>query len=316
MGNVLEVRAREGDSVQAGQLLARVDDRTYSADRARAEQGVTEAKQGLEEAQRGLAAAEAQHQLARVTFQRFEQLAEQKSISRQEFDEVRARRDGAEAGVGAARARLEQAKAKLGQAEAAFAAAETLFANTRVVSPVSGRVIARHIDPGSLATPGLPLFTVEDTSRYRFDTRLDENALAVVRVGQKAEVALDHLAPEVIAGKITQVVPAIDPSSRTFQVKIALPRHPRVRSGQFGRARFQRGQRQAILVPASAIVERGQLRGVYAQEPDGVLHLRLITAGSRKDDRVEVLSGLAAGDTIVANPGDRNLEGKRAEVNP
>jgi RND family efflux transporter MFP subunit len=218
--------------------------------------------------------------------------------------------------VGAARARLEQAKAKVGQAEAAFAAAETLFAHTRVVSPVTGRVIARHIDPGSLATPGLPLFTVEDTSCYRFDTRLDENALAVVRVGQKAEVALDHLAPEVIAGKITQVVPAIDPASRTFQVKIALPRHPRVRSGQFGRARFQRGQRQAILVPASAIVERGQLLGVYTQEPDGTLHLRLITAGSRKDDRVEVLSGLAAGDKIVANPGDRNLEGKRAEVNP
>jgi multidrug efflux pump subunit AcrA (membrane-fusion protein) len=113
-----------------------------------------------------------------------------------------------------------------------------------------------------------------------------------------------------LTGKVVQIVPAADPSSRSFLVKVELPATPDIRSGLFGRARFQRGQRDALLVPRTAVVNRGQLQGVYVLGPDKLATLRYITLGKPDADRMEVLSGLQGGEQVVANPGDRELGGK------
>jgi membrane fusion protein, multidrug efflux system len=99
-------------------------------------------------------------------------------------------------------------------------------------------------------------------------------------------------------------------------VKLDLPAGPGLRSGLFGRARFPAGERQALLVPIAALVERGQLTAVYVVGADDVARLRLVTAGTRHADRVEILSGLAGGERIVVEGAPRVSDGARVAPGP
>ncbi|MFZ0795731.1 MAG: hypothetical protein WAM65_18340, partial [Candidatus Korobacteraceae bacterium] len=104
---------------------------------------------------------------------------------------------------------------------------------------------------------------------------------------------------------------AADPASRTFTVKLDLPPNPQIRSGLFGRARFPHGQREAILIPQTALLHRGQLDATYIVGKDAIANLRYVTLGKPDGADVEVLSGLDSGERIVAQPGDGELSGKR-----
>src|SRR5260370_17847966 len=109
----------------------------------------------------------------------------------------------------------------------------------------------------------MPMFTIEDTRSYRLEVAVDESDLRLVHVGQVSPVTIDALGNVPLSGKVVQIAPPADPASRTFLVKVELPAHPRLRSGPFGRARFPRGERPTLLVPHTALAERGQLQGVY-----------------------------------------------------
>jgi multidrug efflux pump subunit AcrA (membrane-fusion protein) len=110
---------------------------------------------------------------------------------------------------------------------------------------------------------------------------------------------------------VEQIVPAADPASRGFLVKIGLPPDAHLRSGLFGRARFLKGQRQTLLIPRSAIIEHGQLQGVYVIDANRMPGFRYVTLGKTTGQQVEVLSGLQDGETIVAAPGTREFAGKQ-----
>jgi hypothetical protein len=109
---------------------------------------------------------------------------------------------------------------------------------------------------------------------------------------------------------------AADPASRSFLVKIELPADVRFRSGLYGRAHFPRGKRSTLLIPRTAIVERGQLRGVYAIGADQIVQLQYVTLGNASGENMEVLSGLQDGERLVAAPGDRELGGKQIAPRP
>ena len=97
-------------------------------------------------------------------------------------------------------------------------------------------------------------------------------------------------------------------------MKIDLPTDTRLRSGLFGRAQFSRGERPALLIPRSAVVERGQLQGIYVLDQDQLASLRYVTLGKPSGAAIEVLSGLQNGERLVVKPGAVNLNGKRIEV--
>src|SRR5207249_7402965 len=104
--------------------------------------------------------------------------------------------------------------------------------------------------------------------------------------------------------------PAADSGSRSFLVKIELPADTRLRSGLFGRAQFSRGNRSSLLIPQTAVVERGQLQGVYVLDQNRIASLRYVTLGKSVGSAVEVLAGLQDGERMVANPGEVDLNGK------
>jgi RND family efflux transporter MFP subunit len=297
MGNIIEIRAQEGDRVASGQILASIDD---SQPRAAVEQATA----AVTAAEKEVSAADSSFALAEATLKRYQQLYEKKSVSPQEFDEIRARYLSAEA-------RREMARAGQSQTVAMLTQARTSLGYTQIRAPFAGVVTEKKAEAGTLASPGMPLFAVEDTRSYRLEAAVDESDIRLVRGGQTVPVLLDTLGNTDLSGKIVQILPAADPASHSFLVKIELHTDARLRSGLFGRARFSRGERSALLIPQAAMVERGQLQGVYVVDANGRAGLRYVTLGKTAGQQVEVLSGLQEGEKIVAAPGDRELGGKQ-----
>lgn len=302
MGSVNEVQVREGDRVAAGQVLALIADTESRA-------AVAKAAAAAVAAQKELSAAETQLTLADSTLRRYQQLYEKRSVSPQEFDEIKARYQTAQAA-------RESARAAQDQADAALTQARTTLSYTRIRAPFAGMITKKMADAGTLASPGVLLFTIEDTRRFRLEAALDERDMHLARIGEEVAVALDALGSRALPGKVVQVVPAADAASRTFLVKIDLPRDDRLRSGLFGRARFSRGMRPALLIPQSAVLERGQLREAVVVGEQNFAHLRYVTLGPVYGTDVEVLSGLQEGERFVAAPGARELEGKKIASRP
>ena len=299
-GTITEIRVREGDSVQEDQVLAVVDP-------AQSQAATYEAAAAAAAAEKEVSAAESDFKLAESTRKRYQQLYDKKSVSPQEFDEINARYQSAAA-------RLDLTRAKREQASAALAQSWISLSYTQIRAPFDGVITQKQAETGMLASPGMPIFTIEDTRKYRLEALVDENDIGVVHMGQRVPVALDALPNLAIPGKVAEIIPAVDPASRSFLVKIDLPANPRFRSGLFGRAHFSRGKCSAVLIPSSAVVLRGQLRGVYVIDAGQIAGLRYVTLGKAVGQQVEVLSGLEGGETIIAAPGDREFGGKRVEA--
>ena len=301
-GTITEVRVREGDRIRRGQILATVDQSVASAalDRAAANQAA---------AANELTAAESDLTLAESTLSRYQALVDKQIVSRQQFDEIKARRDSAVAHRDLARASQLQAKAMVSEARAALDF-------TRVLAPFDGIVTERKLDPGAMANAGQPILTVEDVSRYRLEVSVNENDLHFAHLHEHVPVSIDALGSDDLNATVTQIVPAADVASRTFIVKVELPPDKAMRSGLFGQARFSRGERSSMLIPQSAVFARGQLQGVYVLDQSGIASLRYVTLGRVTSAQVEVLAGLQSGERVVAKPGELDLAGKRIEAQP
>jgi RND family efflux transporter MFP subunit len=301
-GTITEVRVREGDRVRRGEVLALIDQAEPAAalDRALATQAA---------AANELTAAESDLQLAESTLARYQILFDKQIVARQQFDEVKARQQSALAHRDLARAAQLQAKAAVTEAKA-------VLDFTRVTAPFDGVVTERRLDPGAMASPGLAILTVEDVSRYRLEASVNENDLRYVRMGDRVPVSIDALGQTELIGRVVQIVPAADAASRTFIVKIELPGSNAIRSGLFGHAQFSRGEKDALLIPQSAVIERGQLRAAYVLDPSGLATLRYVTLGRTAGAQVEVLAGVQNGERVVAQPGEADLSGKRIEAQP
>jgi RND family efflux transporter MFP subunit len=299
MGNIVEIRASEGDRVQRGQVLAVIDDSQPRAalDRAMAANLA---------AQQEITASESDFTLAEATFKRYQTLFEKKSVSPQEFDEIKARYQ-------ASQARREMARAGQAEAKAAVQQARTSLSYTHIVAPFDGLVTEKRADVGALASPGMPIFTVEGLRRYRLEATVNESDLRYVRQGQQVLVLIHALGDRELKGKVVEIVPAADPASRSFLVKVELPSDLALRSGLFGRAQFARGERSALLIPRTAVIERGQLQGIYLLDQNNIVGLRYVTLGKPSAAQVEVLAGLQAGETLISDPGSRELSGKKVE---
>ncbi len=313
-----------GDRVTRGQVLFELDSgevlaRLQAAEAARSQavSGITEAMQAQEAARAGLSSAQAQERLANATYQRFEVLHQRGSVSPQEFDEVRSRRDAARGEVERAAAMLEsvrarqlQAEAGSGRAEAEIRQAQTFVGYTRVRAPFSGVVTAKLAEAGDLAAPGVPLARLETQEGYRLAVDVPESQLSSLRLGQQIQVQVPALDID-LAGKVSEIQPGGESASRTFRVKLDLPRHEALHSGLFGRLAIPLGQESILNIPETALVRRGQLDGVFVAGSDGIVRFRLLELGPRLNGRWAVLSGLTAGERIVAAPPDELADGRR-----
>jgi RND family efflux transporter MFP subunit len=234
------------------------------------------------------------------------------SVSQQEFDKSQARLASAGAGLEMAVAKRRQVEARRSQAEAAIAAARVALGYATLTAPFAGLVTERKADPGSLAMPGAPLLTLAREGNLRLEASIDESRLGLVRIGESVAVEIDGL-NRTVTGRVVEVAPMVDAATRSFVAKVDLPRLPGLWAGMFGRAAFAAGTRRVLLVPESAVFERGQIRAVHVLEGDAA-RLRLVTLGEARDQQREVLSGLAAGERIIVAPPPLLADGRRVAI--
>jgi RND family efflux transporter MFP subunit len=294
LGRVAAIAVREGERVEAGQTLARFEDRDLRAALDGARAAVTMAEAQLENAGAQLARMQGLHARGSVTEKNLE-------------DAVAAER--------VARAGLDQARAGLSSAEVMLSYAE-------VASPFAGWVTAKHTEVGDLVAPGQPMFTIEDLDPVKVVVNVPEGEVRHVEPGARAHLEVTASGDELEA-VVDRVVPTGDRRARTFEVQLAVPNpEGRLKSGMFARASFELGTTEAIWVPAEALVERGQLQGVFIVDEHGHARLRWVRTGEARDGAIEILSGLAGGERYVAEPPMRLVDGAiiegavRDEVTP
>jgi RND family efflux transporter MFP subunit len=274
MGRILEIRVAPGDRVQASQVLAVLDD--------------AELRSRLGQAQDHLASVQAQYQQAQTDFHRFQNLLERKVVPAREFDQVKAR--------------YETLQAQVQQARQAVQEAQAYFRYGKVVSPGNGFVAEKMVDVGDLATPGKPLFTIFDPRQMRLEAQVGEQFGPSLRPGGAVRIVIPSLNLE-LESAIDEIVAQAASASRTFLVKTPLPYRSDLRPGMFGRLWFDGRERQVLLIPGAAVRNIGQLETVQVAAPDGV-KIRQVKTGKRYGPDVEILSGLQAGEKIVAAAGE------------
>lgn len=326
VGTILAMHVREGSRVEAGQVLVELDDRDLAAQVRRANAAVAEGEAAVREVERAAAAAiaaraaaEAQRDLAASTLARYQQLLDRRSVAPHEFDQVAARQKATAADVARAAAEIEvlaakktQVQARIEGVRAEVAAAEIMRGYARIAAPMTGVVAAKHADVGTLAAPSVPLLTLEDARQFQLEASVPETQAAGLRLGASLPVAVEA-AGVAGPGRIVEIVPAADPVSRTVLVRFELAPLPRLASGQFGRAWFPGARREVLLVDAGAVVRRGQLTGVYVVGADRVARFRLVTTRESRPGSVEVLSGLAPGESVVLGGVERVTDGAAVE---
>jgi multidrug efflux system membrane fusion protein len=285
MGRIDAVTVREGDRVQKGQLLAGLERRDLEA--------------AVDQAVAAVAMAEAQRENAAAQLRRMQMLLERGSTTEKSLEDA------------TARARVTTAAAE--QAKANLAAAEVMLSYSEIRSPISGWIAAKLAEVGDMTAPGVPLFVIEDLSRVKISVAVPGSDVVDLKAGDRGRVTVDVF-DATWSAEIARILPAGDPQSRTFEVQLVLDNPDgKLRSGMFARAVFEHGVRHALLVPANAVVERGQLRGLFVLDEQDRARLRWVRLGRREHDRFEVLSGLAAGERFVAAPPPGLIDGARVE---
>jgi RND family efflux transporter MFP subunit len=289
LGRVVQVEVSEGQRVEEGTVLGRIENRDLDAQRQ-------QAQSALEETQAVLANAE-------NNVRRMRNLHEERAVPKQRLDEAETQYRRAQAGVAAAQGALQEVEANLGYSV--------------IRSPLHGVVVRKFVQAGDMASPGAPLFTVEQQDPMKVVVEVGERDLPHIQVEAPVQVeveALGQAVPSGWTGRVEAIVPSADPMSRTFQVKVLLDNPDGViSSGMFARVGFQKGERPGILVPQAATVRRGQLEGVYVVQEDHA-RLRWVRLGKAFGTRREVISGLEPGDRVVVSGLESLQDGVPVEV--
>jgi RND family efflux transporter MFP subunit len=192
---------------------------------------------------------------------------------------------------------LTQAESQLAMAEATLKEVETAGSYAAIRSPFAGEVVARYIDQGDVAAPGMPLLVVEQAGPREGRLAVPVDAAFALEVG--STISVTTVGGRVVDAPVRVLAAGADPMSKTVEVRVTLPADwP---TGVSVTALVPTGATQAITIPTEAVVRRGQLTGVQVVTPAGPA-LRWIRLGRAVgEDRVEVLSGLNQGDEIILN---------------
>ncbi len=282
-GRVGSLHVRAGDRVAGGTLLLTITD--------------TPAGQRLAETESLRQGAAAQLELAEQTLARYRQLRTSEAVTPLEFDRVASA--------------AQQARSALQAADAAVAQARTVAGFARVTAPYAARIARIDVETGTTVLPGTPLLVLDRAGGWQVRFDCPEALAGRLAPGTVLEVEVPALR-RTFPATVSEVQPAADPATRSFQAKAALPDDPQLAAGLFARAALAATATDTLLLPSSAIVTRGQLTGVYVVE-EGRLRLRMVKTGRTVDDRVEILAGLTAGQQVVVSGTERAVNGARVE---
>ncbi|HET7812338.1 MAG TPA: efflux RND transporter periplasmic adaptor subunit [Steroidobacteraceae bacterium] len=271
-GRVTEILYDVNDFVPAGAVIVRIR--------------ATEQRAGLLQAQASLREATARETEARLRYDRVVVMYDQKLVAKAALDEASANRDAT--------------KAQLAAASAALQSAQEGVSYTEIRAPYAGIVTKRNVQVGETVAPGTPLMSGLSLQFLRVTVDVPQSIVEQVRRIKKAAVYVDGRRVE--ATKLT-VFPEAATTSNTFRARLELPENATdLYPGMFVKVAFVIGEAERLLVPASAVVDRGDVTAVYVIDANGRTTLRQIRPGHRFDGKVEILAGLSAKERIATDP--------------
>lgn len=198
------------------------------------------------------------------------------------------------------------------QAKPTTAAKPTEIATSQegiVSAPFNGVVTQTFTQVGAIASTGQSIVTVENTSRQHFSVDLPTSAQSQITPGSLVKISFEGI-PAAIQGKVERVMPTANPNSRSFNAKIALSPTTSLRSGMFGKLTIETAVLQKTNIPTTALISRDRTPGVYVVGGDRHALFRQVNTGTTQNGRVEIVSGLSAGDRVVTSNLDRLKEGQ------
>jgi RND family efflux transporter MFP subunit len=287
MGPVTAIWVEAGSRVSQGQKLLQIQPAASDGQ--------------LAQATGALAQAQAALSLAERNYRRYQSLHADTAASDLELD--------------MARMDFERTQGAVAQAEGAVQAAASVADESVVRAPFAGRVVNTLVELGDLAAPGRPLVQVESTAGRQMYLVVREADISRIATGQIVKMTVDSRADlGTVEGPVEEIVPAADPATHSFTVKVGLP-GVLLPTGLSGRAQIAGDEKERLVVPASAIHRRGGLELAVVRAEDGSARTRAVTTGrALSDGRIEVLSGLDAGDVVAIDAPGPVADGTPLEV--
>lgn len=290
MGYVTETYANVGDKVSKGQLLLRINSADISAQGAQVSASITEAKAAFRNAEKD--------------YNRFKTLYGQSSVSQKEMDDITANYE-------MAKARLEGATQMKNQVNAQLS-----YSN--ISAPFNGVVTGKFINKGDMANPGMPLISIETPGSFQVTALVPESEITKIKDGSTANVLVKST-NELLKGIVTEVSSSAKNTGGQYLVKVVLNKtEAKLLSGMYTSVQFpveNATQTNLILVPESALINHGQLTGIYTIGNENVAILRWLRTGKTFGDNVEVLSGLSADEQFIVSAEGKLYNGVKVLIN-
>lgn len=291
MGYVTSVKVKTGQKVSKGQLLATISSTDLQAKKAQAEAGVNQAT--------------AMYNSAKRDYDRFVVLFSQKSASQKEMDDMTTHFEMAKAGLETAKQMKNEVMAQ--------------FSYTNITAPFSGTVTGTFVKEGDMANPGMPIVSVEGSSKLQAVVMVSESEISNIKNGMTTNVNIKSL-DKTIKGKVAEVSTSARNTGGQYIVKIDLDKTENVLSGMFVNAVFpiekqvEQTQNNLVLIPQEAVITQGQLKGIYVVNDDNTAILRWLRLGKTYGNDIEVLSGLTSGEKYVLQADGRLFNGAKVSV--
>jgi RND family efflux transporter MFP subunit len=306
-----------GDHVKAGQILAELEAPELIQQLRQAQATLAQTASSVEQAQASMQQARTNEKLAQVTAQRWANLFQRGVVSRQENDTYRAQYESSSANSQALEKAVAAARSNVAAAEANVARFSELQGFSKVRAPFDGVITVRNVDTGELVSEGTTLlFRLAQMGRVRTYVNVPQSGAESVRVGQVAHLTIPDLPGRVFDGSVTRTANALDPATRTLLVEVQLSNpEGTLFPGMYAQVDLTTPRQDPpLLIPGDTLVVRADGPQVAVVGADRSVSFARIRLGRDFGDRIEVLSGLVAGQQIVVNPGDAVQAGSK--VNP
>ncbi|WP_299907179.1 efflux RND transporter periplasmic adaptor subunit [uncultured Paracoccus sp.] len=308
---ITELLVEAGDTVETGQVLARLSRDTLAAQLAQAEAEYQRAEASVSQAQSAIASAEASRVQAVASLDRVRRLRSSGSASQAALDDAVAAEAGAQAQAASASDGLAVARAALAQAEAARGIARLNLARTDITAPTDGVIVERQAELGAIAgSSGDPLFRLIAGGEIELSAEVIETALHQLSVGDPAEIEVAGVG--LVQGRVRLLPARVDPVTRLGSLRIALDPDPGLRTGLFANGAVITARREAVALPAPAVLADDEGEWVLLVR-DGTVERREVKAGILWQAQREIVTGLEAGETVIARSGAFFRDGDRVK---
>ena len=300
-GRVLRVHVDVGQAVKAGQLLAEMDPVDLDQRLQAQDAALSRAASFQAAAQAQVADAQARHQLATTSLNRQKELARQSFISASALDGREQELQSAQAAHQAAQANLQAAKQDAHRLQAERAAVLQQRQNTRLIAPADAVVISRDAEPGSTVVAGQPVFRLANPSSLWVKLRVDQARSTGLAVGVPAQIVLRSSPQQVLAGQVQRVELQADPVTEERIAQVAFESMPTSLSiGEIAEVTVKlQPSEQALVLPQASLQTHQGRTGVWRVKDSTLDFVPVQLGAASLDGRVQAMSGLASGDTVV-----------------